>query len=41
MEFLHETRSLGLTDHSAFRVRFEGDAERIAVAVPTAEPTLF
>lgn len=41
VEFLHETRTLGLTDHSALRVRFEGDAERIAVAAPTSDPTLF
>ncbi|WP_051325663.1 endonuclease/exonuclease/phosphatase family protein [Glycomyces tenuis] len=43
VEFLHETRTLGLTDHSAVRVRFKCEADRLAVAgpVPESAPTLF
>ncbi len=43
VEFLHETRALGLTDHSAVRVRFTGESDRLAVAAPIPEspPTLF
>ncbi|GAB4001294.1 hypothetical protein GCM10029992_36380 [Glycomyces albus] len=43
VEFLHETRSLGLTDHTALRVRFNGDPDRLAVTspAPVESPTLF
>ncbi|GAB4001703.1 hypothetical protein GCM10029992_37930 [Glycomyces albus] len=39
VEFLHETRALGLTDHSAVRVRFDREIDRLAVVNPTPEPT--